>query len=230
MKAEKEKENRDYSVYQFTGKEILKYLGECGLFCMGVVYLFYESAWAFLFMIPVPFVFMGWKKKQCIRERRKRLNYQFRDALNAMSVAVQAGYSVENAVSACTRDMERLYEADSDIVKEFRYIESQQRVSVPVEELFFDLGERSGVEDIENFASVFKTAKRTGGDMNRVLEKVARTDDHEPDARRDYRLFKADVSGFFKHSLRKSFRNLRHDGLPFYLSCRILAGNKDCGH
>ena len=59
-----------------------------------------------------------------------------------MSVAVQAGYSVENAVSACTRDMERLYEPDSDIVKEFRYIESQQRVSVPVEELFFDLGER----------------------------------------------------------------------------------------
>lgn len=59
MKAEKEKENRDYGVYQFTGKEILKYLGECGLFCMGVAYLFYESAWAFLFMIPVPFVFMG---------------------------------------------------------------------------------------------------------------------------------------------------------------------------
>ena len=47
-------------------------------------------------------------------------------------------------------------------------------MSVPVEELFSDLGERSGVEDIENFASVFKTAKRTGGDMNRVLEKVAR--------------------------------------------------------
>ena len=59
--------------------------------------------------------FMGWKKKQCVRERKKRLNYQFRDALNSMSVAVQAGYSVENAVSACTRDMERLYDPDSDI-------------------------------------------------------------------------------------------------------------------
>lgn len=169
MKAEKERENRDYSVYQFTGKEVVKYLGECGLLCLGAVYLFYESAWAFLFMIPVPFLFMGWKKNQCVRERKKRLNYQFRDALNSMSVAVQAGYSVENAVCACTRDMERLYDPDSDIVKEFRYIESQQRVSVPVEELFSDLGERSGVEDIENFASVFKTAKRTGGDMNLSL-------------------------------------------------------------
>ena len=44
-------------------------------------------------------------------------------------------------------------------MEEFRYIESQQHVSVPLEELFLDLGERSQVEDIENFASVFYTAK-----------------------------------------------------------------------
>ena len=59
-----------------------------------------------------------------IRERKRRLNYQFRDALNSMSVAVQAGYSVENAVSACARDLEQLYPKNEDIVAEFRYIES----------------------------------------------------------------------------------------------------------
>ena len=62
----------------------------------------------------------------------------------------------------------------SDILDEFRYIESQLRLSVPVEELFLDLGKRSGVEDIENFAAVFYTAKRTGGDMTQVIQKVAR--------------------------------------------------------
>lgn len=30
------------------------------------------------------------------------------------------------------------------------------------------------MEDIENFAAVFYTAKRTGGDMTQVLQKVAR--------------------------------------------------------
>lgn len=68
----------------------------------------------------------------------------------------------------------RLYEKGSDILDEFRYIESQLRLSVPVEELFLDLGKRSGVEDIENFAAVFYTAKRTGGDMTQVIQKVAR--------------------------------------------------------
>ena len=50
---------------------------------------------------------------------------------------------------------------------------AQLHVSVPVEELFMDLGKRSGVEDIENFAAVFYTAKRTGGDMTQVIQKVA---------------------------------------------------------
>ena len=91
-----------------------------------------------------------------------------------MNVAVQAGYSAENAVRATVKDLARLYEKGSDILDEFRYIESQLRLSVPVEELFLDLGKRSGVEDIENFAAVFYTAKRTGGDMTQVLQKVAR--------------------------------------------------------
>ena len=96
------------------------------------------------------------------------------DNLGLDYVAVQAGYSVESAVKTCVRDLERLYGKGTDIVEEFRYIESQQHISVPLEELFLDLGERSQIEDIENFASVFYTAKRTGGDMNRVIQKVSR--------------------------------------------------------
>ena len=42
-----------------------------------------------------------------------------------------------------------------------------------MEELFLDFGKRSGVEDIENFAAVFYTAKRTGGDMTQMIQKVA---------------------------------------------------------
>ena len=95
-----------------------------------------------LLAVPLPVLYLKWKKKQLIRERKRRLNYQFRDALNSMSVAVQAGYSVENAVSACVRDLEQLYEKNADIVREFRYIENQQKVSVQVEDLFLDLGKR----------------------------------------------------------------------------------------
>lgn len=176
---------QNYDEYHFTKKEFLKYLFQSILLCVMINYLFYKTLWIFLLMLPIPVIFLKWKKKQLIRERRKILNYQFKDALNSLSVAIQAGYSIENAVRACTRDLERLYDRKTDIMKEFHYIESQQGVSVPVEELFLDLGERSGVEDIENFASVFYTAKRTGGDMDQIIQKVSRMLGDKIDVKRE---------------------------------------------
>lgn len=165
---------QNYQEYHFTKKEIGKYTIQSLLLCGTVDYLFYQNPWGMLAVVPVAVLFLRWKKKQLIRERKRVLNYQFKDALNAFSVAVQAGYSMENAVKACARDLERLYPKEADIVQEFRYMENQQSVSVPVEELFLDLGERCQIEDIENFAAVFYTAKRTGGDMNQVIQKVSR--------------------------------------------------------
>ena len=165
---------QSYEEYRFSMTEILKYLVQGLLLCGAVDYLFYQNPWLMFLALPVTVFFLKWKKQGLIRERKKNLNYQFKDALTSLSVAVHAGYSVESAVKACTRDLERLYGRGADVVEEFRYIESQQHVSVPLEELFLDFGERSQVEDIENFASVFYTAKRTGGDMNQVLQKVSR--------------------------------------------------------
>ena len=85
----------------------------------------------------------------------------------------------------CSRDLERLYPKETDIVKEFHYIETQLTVSVPVEELLLSLGDRSGIEDVENFAAVFYTAKRTGGDMNRIIQTSARMLGDKIDVRKE---------------------------------------------
>lgn len=176
---------QEYDVYHFTKKEILKYIFQSCMLCGAADYLFYKNWWFMLSVFPAAVLFLKWKRQQCIRDRKRKLNYQFRDALNSLSVAVQAGYSVENAVTACTRDMERLYPPDSDIVREFRYMDSQKRISVPVEELFRGLGDRSGIEDIENFASVFSAAKRSGGDMDKVIQTSARMLGDKIDVRKE---------------------------------------------
>ena len=188
MKVKKKEQlylKQDYDDYHFSLKEFLKYLGQALALCIMADYLFYKNIWVLFLMLPVPVFYLKWQRKQLIRERRKKLNYQFKDALVSLSVAVQAGYSVESAVKACVRDLERLYGRGTDVVEEFRYIESQQRLSVPLEELFLDFGERSQIEDIENFASVFYTAKRTGGDMNRVIQKVTRMLGDKIDVKRE---------------------------------------------
>ena len=240
--------NTDYEKYQYSVKEIIRYVSECVILCLVVDYLFYKNIWMLLLAVPLPVLYLKWKKKQLIRERKRRLNYQFRDALNSMSVAVQAGYSVENAVSACVRDLEQLYEKNADIAREFRYIENQQKVSVPVEDLFLDLGKRCRVEDIENFASILYTAKRSGGDLGNVIQKVARmlgdkidvkkeieskkirADDHEPYAGRNYSLSSAGISGISGYALRQSLWHWRHVCLPGCIWNCVLDGQENCGN
>ena len=100
---------QSYEEYRFSMTEIFKYMVQSFLLCGALDYLFYQNLWLMFLALPVTVFFLKWKKKGLIRERKKNLNYQFKDALNALSVSVQAGYSVENAVIACSRDLERLY-------------------------------------------------------------------------------------------------------------------------
>ena len=133
--------------------------------------------------------------------------------------------------------------------RNFGISKRQQHVSVPLEELFMDLGERSQVEDIENFASVFYTAKRTGGDMNRVIQKVARMLGDKIDVKKEIEATLAakkseqmimsfmpagiiivpsdDFAGILKCSLWKSLWNCRNEYLPGCLCNFLLAWQKD---
>ena len=148
-------------------------------------WLFYRSVWG---MLLFPAAYLVCVKKYCTLQKEKRkeqLLMEFKDAMQSASAALLAGYSVENAVMACSRDLERLYPQETDIVREFHYMETQLKVSVPVEELFMSFGDRSGIEDIENFAAVFYTAKRTGGDMNRIIQTSSRMLGDKIDVRRE---------------------------------------------
>lgn len=164
----------NYGTYQFRWKEWMELGAQCAGICIGINYLFYKSFWAFVFMVPIPFLFYKWKKRNYIRERKKQLNYQFKDALYSLNAALQAGYSMESAVICCIRDLEKLYPENADILREFRCMETQMHISVPLETLFLDLAERSKLEDVENFAAVFAAAKRSGGDLSGIVQKTAR--------------------------------------------------------
>ena len=84
----KEKEQRylkrDYDHYHFTVKEFMKYTGQAAALCAVADYLFYRSAWVLLLMIPALVFYLKWQQNRMIRERRKKLNYQFKDALTSL--------------------------------------------------------------------------------------------------------------------------------------------------
>lgn len=175
----------DYRVYTFSPVELLKYgfigmlLGVC------VVWLCYHSLFAAPVAVPVMVFYVLAKKKQKREERQRLLNYHFRDFLSSLHTNLLAGYSLENGVRMSASDLAKLYGRRDALAAELKDITGQMRFGKPVEQLFLELGTRSGVEDIMNFSEVLVIAKRTGGDMSHILESTWRNICEKIDTRQE---------------------------------------------
>ena len=138
-----------------------------------VLYLFFRSVYI-LFILPVCiFLFHKYYKKELIRKYKERMNREFKDALLSLSSALQAGFSAENALQESWKEMQIVYGEDAPITRELTVMVNQVSLGVPLEAIFEEFSERTRVEDIATFSSVFQIAKRTGGDMVAVIRKTA---------------------------------------------------------
>ena len=66
-----------------------------------------------------------------------------------------------------------IYGENSMILQEFEYMAHLVYVNVPIEKAFEDFGERSGIDDIRNFAKVVRIAKRSGGELIGIINHTA---------------------------------------------------------
>lgn len=165
---------QNYNQYRFSGREWVR----CMLEIVGIVtminYFCYRSWWVFLGILPWGFWYVKWKKRQKMEKRKLLLYYHFQDVLHGLLTAVRAGYSMEQAVCECRKELEQIYGEEEDLVKELIYMERQMKVGISPEQLFLDLGQRSGVEDIRSFGEIFLISRRSGGNLGEIMEKLAR--------------------------------------------------------
>lgn len=163
----------DYTEYRFSLKEgILVFLEGAALVAM-IGHFFYQSWIACAFLIPVFVLFVREKKREQGKKRRQELSMQFKDLVLALSANMKAGYSIENALRESCRDMELLYGEDGSVCIEVRHMLRGLENNVVLERLLYDLGIRSHVPDIMQFADVFLIARRSGGNLTEILEKTA---------------------------------------------------------
>lgn len=165
----------DYGEYGFSGRERILYFTESILIVGVIGYFFYRSISAYLFLAPLAVFFLKEKKKELAKKRRQELNIQFKDAVLSVSANQKAGYSVENAFREAYRDMAMLYGTGSVICRELNYIAKGLDNNIVLEKLLYDFGYRSHMPDIMQFADVFLTAKRSGGNMTEILSETADT-------------------------------------------------------
>ncbi len=159
-----------YDEYKFTGKEWVWQILAGTSIVWGILFVFYRSFLiCILGGIPLVWFYIRRKKHQKIQDRRWQLNLEFKDGMQSVSAALQAGYAIENSFREAVNDMKMLYGEESLIVREFTYIIAQLQMNRTVEEVLAEFGERSGVEDISQFAGDVLVAKRTGGNLVEVI-------------------------------------------------------------
>ena len=136
-------------------------------------YLFYKRFLMLLLLLPAGFFLYRVRIRDLGRERRKKLERDFREAISFIAISLRAGYSVENAFLEAERDLTDVIGADADMTLEMHRINARIRLSVPPETVLSDFAARSGSEEIGNFASVFCTARKLGGNMSEVTMETA---------------------------------------------------------
>lgn len=119
----------------------------------------------------LPFYIRSCKKN--IRENRKNsLRIQFRDAINSLAAALEAGENPENAVKSATEELKLMYSETEPIIYEFREISAKLGNNVTIEEAFEDFAVRSGIDDIMYFSEILSIAKRTGGNILQIIRET----------------------------------------------------------
>lgn len=163
----------NYNVYHMSTGEKVLYTLEAAVCLFALGYIFYQNVIISAIFSLIALKYPKIKVKDIIRKRKKTLSMQFKDMLYSLSSAVSAGNSVERALAITRDDMVNQYgENKVFIVQELDLMISRVSMNQNVEDVFAEFAERSGLEDVKNFANIFEVAKRTGGNLVQIIRQT----------------------------------------------------------
>lgn len=177
----------NYNVYHMSKKEKIIYFVIAFVVGAAVGYLFYGGIGKDEFGRPTTItyvlnilisgmvgliagvLFVPIRTQQIIQNKKLKLNTQFRDMLETFSTNLGAGKNVMDSFKSVYDDLKVQYEEDALILKELEVIISGMNNNIDIEVLLEDFGRRSGNEDIQSFANVFRVCYRKGGNIKQTI-------------------------------------------------------------
>lgn len=138
-------------------------------------FVFYNSV---IGAVPVASLIPFYVKKRVeIKDKKDKakLLEEFKEGMNAVAVALRAGYSVENAFIEAGKEMAVMSGGKSKVCDFFNYIKGQLSVNKNIEDALAVFANESGVTDIISFSEVFTYAKQSGGNMVEIIHDTVNT-------------------------------------------------------
>jgi len=139
----------------------------------GVFFIFYRLpvlSVAGGVVIGIVNIFFG--VQSASEKRRRQLRAQFFDLLESMTVSMRAGHPPLRALVSAREDLSVIYPEDSDIIMEVDLMVGRFDNGVPLSEIFNDFAERSNIEDIASFASIYATIEGKSSRADQIVRET----------------------------------------------------------
>ena len=141
-----------------------------------VVFIYYHS---FIAAVIAGLVLALWEApiyaNSVAKKRQLKLRTQFKDFLEIISISVSsgAGRSLENAVRDSLKELKMQFSEKADIVREIAIIvDDYDNAGIPMHEGFLELGERSEIDDIKSFATIYATIEGKTSDFGYIISQT----------------------------------------------------------
>lgn len=154
----------------FSLRENLIDLGKGALVTGLLALFFYRSVWALLPMLPVGWLYLRRSRYHRRRRKNRELLVQFKECLLAVAASMRAGYAVENAFVDSITDMRSMFGEGCVMERELKLLRQGLGNNVTLEALLAEMGQRSSLEEMREFAEVFAIAKRNGGSIPVMID------------------------------------------------------------
>lgn len=157
--------------------EALQELGK-GLLVTGLfAFFFYRSIWALPPMSLVGWLYLRRGRHHRRRRRNRQLLVQFKECIQAVAASMRAGYAVENAFLDSIGDVQSMFGEGCAMERELRQLRQGLGNNVTLEVLLAEMGQRCGLEEMQEFAEVFAIAKRNGGSIPVIIDAASNSID-----------------------------------------------------
>lgn len=150
-------------------KWLLKHIVMGILLSAGCAWLFYRSYRALILALFIVPFYVRERYIQWVHESRQQMKQQFLSLIQIVSGSLGAGYSMENAWKSAEVDLRKLYGENAGLCREMRKMNQKLAMNEPLEQVFSSFASASGIEEICQFAEIFRYAKRSGGNLSEII-------------------------------------------------------------
>lgn len=146
------------------------------LLWLAIVAVFYITMWIFLAlpvlgvaMAVVLFCLPWYVVRRMARKRKEKLEDQLADSMVSMASAIKAGLSLAQSLEILATQSPR------PISQEFEQMMTEYKLGKTLDEVLEETRERLGSENFALFAAAMQASRESGGRLNDVIDRIARS-------------------------------------------------------